>query len=160
MFSDVEENYIISLINTYRKEGFPYYIVHSITDRDNDYDICLYVSKEEIKEVSSDIFKVSHGIEIQIDSSSRNSDGYNPSTHSRDRMVNSDFSGIVQVDIAEFIYTNASREEESFTRCINPDVLLQNTDSTSSLYLSMACTFTLIITFLFTFFSSILRLRR
>ena len=52
MLSDVELDYVLSLINTYFKLGYKYYLVNTITDNDVIYDIDVYISKEEIKAVT------------------------------------------------------------------------------------------------------------
>ena len=159
MFTQVEENYIKSLINTYKKEGYKYYLCHTVTENNNDYDICLYVSKEEIKAVTSASFDVTNAVKIYIDSSSRNDSGYNPSTHTRDRVDESNLSTIVIVDDAEFIYTNATCNYDMTSLPVNPDLFLQGTDSYSSMFLTVTCIVVLVITFLYTFFYNILKRR-
>ncbi len=160
LFSQVEENYIKSLINTYKKQGYKYYITHTVTEQNNEYDIYLYISKEEIKAVTTNTFDVSKAIFIKIDSSARNDNNYNLSTHSRDYIVNSNLTTTVEVNQAEFIYTNAVCSYETTSGCLNPDLLLQGSNSISSLYLGIICIVVLIITFLYIFFTNILRIRK
>lgn len=162
MFSQIEENYIKALINTYKKQGYKYYLCYTITEpnNNNEYDICLYISKEEIKAINSNTFDLTNAICIQIDSSSRNDNNYNPSTHSRDKIANSNVTNIIEVHQAEFIYTNASYNYNETNICVNPDLLLQGSDSFNTLYLSITCIVVLIVTFLYTFFINILRVRR
>lgn len=160
LFTQVEENYLKSLINTYKKQGYDYYLCHTVTETDNNYDIYLYVSKEEIKAVSTTRFDLTNAISIKIDSSSRNDNSYNPSTHSRDYIENNNLTTSLEINQAEFIYTNAICSYETTSGCLNPDLLLQGTDSISSLYLSIVCVVVLVITFLYTFFANILRIRK
>lgn len=159
MFTQTEENYIKALINTYKKKGYNYYLCHTITEDNNNYDIAVYVSKEEIKAVSGSVFDLTNAIYIQIDSSTRNN-SYNSSLHSRDRIVNSNVTTILEVHEAEFVYTNATYTYNEANTCVNPDILLQGSDSISSLYLSITCIVVLLISFLYTFFINILRVRR
>lgn len=160
MFTQTEENYIKALINTYKKKGYNYYLCHTVTEDNNNYDISLYVSKEEIKAVSGSVFDLTNAVCIQIDSSSRNNNNYNSSLHSRDRILNTSVTTILEVHEAEFIYTNATYTYNETNTCVNPDLLLQGSDSISSLYLSITCIVVLVITFLYTFFINILRVRR
>lgn len=160
MFSQTEENYIKALINTYKQQGYNYYLTHTITETDYNYDIYLYVSKEEIKAVTPTTFDLTNAICIYIDSSSRNDNTYNPSTHSRDRIENGNLTASVEVNQAEFIYTNATFTYSETVGCINPDLLLQSSDSYVSLRISAVIIFILIVTFLYTFFTNILRIRK
>lgn len=160
MFSQVEENYIKALINTYKKQGYDYYICHTVTENDNNYDIYIYFSKEEIKAVSNNMFDLTNAIYIQLDSSSRNDSGYNASVHSRTRLVNSNVTKIVEINQAEFIYTNAINSYKTETTVLNPDLMLQGSNSYGSLLFMGICIIVLFITFLYTFISNIFRLRK
>lgn len=160
MFSQNEENYIKSLINTYHKDGYNYYICHTVTESDNVYDVYIYFSKKEIKAISRDTFDVTDGVYIQLDSSSRNDNSYNPSTHSRIRVVNSNFTDVVSVNSAEFIYTNSVCNYDTSKTVLNPDLNLQGTNSYLDCRFMAVCIFVLIVTFLYTFFTNILRVRK
>lgn len=160
MFTQVEENYIKSLINTYKKQGYDYYICHTVTENDNNYDIYMYFSKEEIKAVSNTTFDLTNAIYIQLDSSNRNDSGYNASTHSRTRLINSKVNSIIEINQAEFIYTNAINSYKTETTVLNPDLMLQGSNSYGSVLFMGICIIVLFITFLYTFISNIFRLRR
>lgn len=160
MFTQTEENYLKSLINTYISKGYKYYLCHTITESNNNYDVCLYVSKNEIKANNSYIFDLSQAICIYIDSSSRSDSGYNPSTHSRDIIHSDNVTGEVEINQAEFIYTNASYTYTESTLPVNPDLMLQGVDSYQHLCNNNVLIVLLVVMFLYTFFISILRVRR
>lgn len=105
MLSSVEIDYIKSLILTYRKMGYSKYLCHTITDSSNDYDICIYFSKNGIEAISDSYYDVTDGIKILIDSSSKSNHNYD------DYKISVGFSGFINIDRAEFIYTNASLVE-------------------------------------------------
>lgn len=119
MLSQVELEYVKALINTYRNKGYKYYMCHTISDNNNnDYDICIYFSKEKIEALNDNYFSVEKGIRIYIDSSSKS----NYNTNASDTV--SSFSNNVTVDLAEFIYTNAESEYSYSAICLNPDLLV------------------------------------
>lgn len=160
MFTQAEENYIKALINTYKKQGYNYYLCHTITETNNNYDICLYVSKEEIKSISSSVFDLTNAIGIYIDSSQRNDNAYNPSIHSRDLMFDGNITTIVNVNDAEFIYTNAIYTYSETSTVVNPDLLVQGSESVEMFNMIAVIELVLIITFIYTFFANILRIRK
>lgn len=159
MLTSTEIDYILSLINTYQKQGYTYYLCNTVTDNDVIYDIDIYFSKKEIKAVTSSIFDLSNAIHIKIDSSNRNASGYNQSLHSRDNLVNSNLTSVVEIDIAEFVYTNAIIETENAV-LINPDLLMNNSDSFNHNLLLGANVLLTGMLFLYVFFVHILRLKR
>lgn len=159
MLTDVELDYVLSLINTYFKLGYKYYLVNTITDNDVIYDIDFYVSKNEIKAVSKTTFDLTEAVHIKIDSSNRNNSQYNQSLHSRNILVNKSLTDIVVVDEAEFIYTNAVVSSTGVT-LVNPDLLLNNADSYYHNVLLCSSIFITSVIFLYLFFASILRLRK
>ena len=159
MFSSLEVDYILSLINTYQRLGYKYYMCHTITENDNNYDICIYFSKNKITAVTSTTFDVTNAIQIYIDSSSRNDNSYNSSTHHRDYVSNSNLTKIVSVHQAEFIYTNAVVETSSNT-VVNPDLLLNQASNYNDFLLISAGVLLCGTIFLYMFFKSILRLKR
>lgn len=159
MLSQVEIDYILSLINTYKKLGYDYYLCNTITDPDVVYDIDIYFSKKEIKAVTSTTFDLSNAIHIKIDSSNKSVGSYNQSLHSRDNLVNSNLSSVITVDEAEFIYTNATVQTDSVT-LVNPDLLLGSSDSINSILLSSAGVVLSGIIFLYLFFTHILRVKK
>lgn len=102
MLTAVESDYIKNLILTYRKMGYDKYLCHTITDSSNDYDICIYFSKNGIEAVTDTYYDVTNGIKVLIDSSSKSSHNYDA------YKVSVGFNGFVNIDRAEFVYTNAS----------------------------------------------------
>lgn len=158
MFSTVELDYLKGLINSYFMKGYKYYVAHTVTESNNDYDIYIYISKEKITASNSNTFILPEGtLFIKIDSSYR-SDGYNPSLNSRD--VLSFYENSISIDVAEFIYTNAELNYSLTTDVINPDLFFVGATSVFDLNTSYALLFVCVITFLYTFIKSILRLRR
>ena len=159
MFSQVEIDYVLSLINTYQRLGYKNYLCHTITENDDVYDISIYFSKKEIKVVTNNTFDLTEAIHIEIDSSNRNDSGYNPSTHSRDYVVSSNLTSIVEVNQAEFIYTNATPNTSSIT-AVNPDLLLNASQNYNNSILIGAGVVLCGMIFLYMFFKSILRVKR
>lgn len=159
MFSQVEENYIKALINTYKKQGYKYYICHTVTENNNEYDVYIYFSKEEIKAINRTTFDLNNSLYIQLDTSTRNDNSYNPNNDDCIRIINSNYSTILSVHQSEFIYTNALFKTGVST-VVNPDLMLQNTDSQFDVSCMCIIIVLLVVTFLYTFFSNILRIRR
>ena len=159
MLSEIELDYVLSLVNTYKKLGYDYYLCNTITQSNNNYDIDFYVSKEEIKAVSSTTFDLTNSIHIKIDSSNRNDNNYNQSLHSRDVLVDDNLTKIITVDEAEFIYTNAVITSKNIT-LVNPDLMLNSSNSYSNHILLGASVLLTGMIFLYIFFESILRLKK
>lgn len=159
MLTQIEIDYILSLINTYQKLGYKYYLCNTITDNDILYDMDIYFSRKEIKAVTSTTFDLIDALQIKIDSSNRNNSGYNQSLHSRDNLVNKSLTGIVTIDEAEFIYTNATISTEGST-LVNPDLLLNSADSNNHSLLLGANVLLTGMIFLYIFFAHILRLKK
>lgn len=159
MFSQVEENYIKGLIGSYFKQGYKYYVCHTVNETDNVYDIYIYFSKEEIKALNSNSYKLDKSICLKIDSSTRNDNSYNPSIHSRTILSNSNYTGDLDINEAEFIYTNATLDYEISVDTINPDINY-NGHSVSDSFYSIGILFILVILFVYTFVKDILRIRK
>lgn len=159
MFSQVEIDYIKSLVNVYRDKGYMYYLAHTVTERNNEYDICIYFSKEEIDASTDEIFNINNALVIYIDSSSRN-DNNNSSIHTRDLISNSNFSGTVRVNTAEFIYTNAVCNYTETMFCINPDILQSGVTSYNSNLQNNVIIVLLTVILLYHFIYDIFRIHR
>ena len=159
MFSQQEIDYILSLINTYRRLGYKYYVCHTVTEDNNNYDIRIYFSKKEIKAITSSTFDLTNAIQIDVDSSSRNDNSYNSSTHSRDTIVSSNLTKIINIYQAEFIYTNATISNVA-TTIANPDLRLNSASNYDNTLLLASVLFMCCSIFLYLFFKSILRLKR
>lgn len=118
MFSTVENEYIIGLINTYYGKGYKHYLCHTITENGNDYDFVLYVSKEKIGGINDNYFDIKDALRLYVDSSSRST--YNSTLG--DKV--SSFTGYITVDQGEFIYTNAECNYNLSTIPLNPDITI------------------------------------
>lgn len=159
MFSQVEESYVKSLISRYYEEGYTYYICHTVTESDNDYDIYIYFSKTEITAIDKLNFDLKDGLFIKIDSSSRNQNAYNPSTDYRIVLSDSRYNGVVSVDKAEFIYTNCKYNYESTVGVIYPDFNYSGSSFYVSKY-SVIAIVVLVVSFVYTFVRDVLRIRK
>lgn len=74
MLTTNELDYVKALISTYYTKGYKYYLCTTVTElynSDNDYDLCIYFSKEPIEAVTDNYFDVKNGLQIYIDSSSK-----------------------------------------------------------------------------------------
>lgn len=160
MFSNLEEDYILSLINTYKKEGYNYYLCHTVTDYNNVYDVTLYFSKKEILAYDNYTYSVEDGIVLFLDSSSRNDNSYNPSTNERIVLSNSNYNGIVYINVAEFVYTNCKLNYKTNTDVVMPDLTLNNADSISAKSCFNVLVIFVVIMFLYIFIRDILRIGR
>lgn len=118
-------HYLILII----KNGYTSYLVHTVTENNNDYDICIYLSKTDIEAVTDNYFDINDGLQIYIDSSSRS----NYSTNRRDSV--SRFNGSVTIDNAEFIYTNAISEYSLVNIPLNPDLSIDYTQKQTDMVL-------------------------
>ena len=117
MLSSTEMEYIQGLISAYYLQGYTHYLCHTITDNyNNEYDICLYVSKEKIEAVTDNQFEVKDGLRLYIDTSSKSNNNTNENTSV------SSFSRSVSVDVAEFVYTDAEVSHSLENIPLNPDI--------------------------------------
>lgn len=123
MLTSLEQEYIKSLISVYNRKGYKYYVCHTITETNNDYDVCIYFSKEEIESSSDNYFVVKEGIRIYIDSSSRSNYNYN----SIDEV--SYYNGSVIVDTSEFVYSNCTVKYALTSFPLNPDLMIDTSEN-------------------------------
>lgn len=159
MFSAVESEYLRGLLNVYKEQGYKYYLAHTITESDNDYDFCVYLSQDKITSSAPNKFNLSdNSIVIYVDSSSRNDNSYNPSTGSRDLLLVA--RGVIDVNVAEFIYTNSEVSYNLIDNAINPDILISGVNSYDNKLFSYGLMFVVISIFLYMFIKSILRIRK
>ena len=117
MFTNNEIDYVKSLIETYLNKGYKYYLAHTITDN-SEYDICIYFSKDKIDAMSDSYFDVEKGIKLLIDSSAKSTYNYDENDTA------SSYNGTVDIDVSEFIYTNAISEYAYTSIPLNPDITL------------------------------------
>lgn len=159
MFTAVESDYLKGLLNVYREQGYKYYVAHTVTESDNVYDMYVYLSKDEIISTSPSDFELSdNSIVIRIDSSSRNDNSYNSSTHSRDTLFH--YHGDLSVNLAEFIYTNSNVSYSLIDKSLNPDILISGVNNYDNKLFSYGLMFIVISIFLYIFIKSVLRIRR
>lgn len=152
MLSVQEKDYIVSIVNTYKKQGYNYYLCLTNSDTNVDADIYLYFSQKEIKALDNRIFAIKNGVQVNVDTSYRYSE--RPNILSTYTMIAYD---TLVVDKTEYIYSNCSYNYTATEDVIYPDLLLSNTDSFNSMYF---ISFLLISIFLYMFIKSILRIRR
>lgn len=142
MFSAIEIEYIKGLINTYYGKGYKYYLCHTITENNNDYDFVIYFSKEEIGAINDNYFQVKNGLRLYVDTSARNT--YNST--SGDSV--SDFNAYITVNQGEFIYTNATANYSLSTIPLNPDITIDykqnNTDIILLIVITIFCLYSFI----------------
>ena len=151
MLSDSELNYIIGLINRYKQEGYDYYLLHTVSDEDSGYNICLYLSKEQIIANTSDKFVLPDlTLELHINT-------YDLST-SRDILFIE--HGEIEIDTNEFVYTNAKTNYELIDYPVNPDLLVSSADSSNSNMYSLVSIFLMCSIFLYIFIKSVLNIKR
>lgn len=158
MFSTSEENYLKGLISVYAKQGYKYYLCHTVTENNNDYDVYIYFSKEEIKAITQTAFDISNSIFIKLDSSTRNS--YNDNNHRRIVVSDSNYSSVVSVHEAEFIYSNAVADYDTSTLVVNPDIIFNGSSSYEVERINCLTCFTVFVIFLYIFVTDLLRFRR
>ena len=157
MFSNTEVEYVESLVNVYKSKGYKYYLAHTVTERYNSVDVEIYFSKEEIKASTEDIFIVKNGLKITLDSGSRNYENtiYSP----RILLADSNFNGTVNVNVEEFIFTNASLNYELTQSVVNPDIMISQPVSPEFNLFSYSLLFLVVSIFIYMFVKSILRIK-
>lgn len=160
MLTAVESEYIRGLISSYQAKGYKYYVCHTITENNNNYDACVYFSKEEIKAVDNNIFSISNGIKIYVDSSSRSYNyqtGYNDTP--RTLIADNNFNGNVNINVAEFIYTNATADYSESVYVLNPDITKSGVSSYTKDSFSVILLVLVVSILLFNFIRTILRIK-
>ena len=156
MLSENEYDYLLGLINVYKKQGYNYYLCSTISNRDIDYDFIVYFSKNEIKDLDSLEFLLEDAVVIQLNSNSYNTD-YNKIPVKN--IVNVSYSGAVKFTEYDYIYTNAVYNTSS-SYFINPDVSISSSSNYELLRLSYVNCLLLGIVFIYIFVKSLLRLKR
>ena len=159
MLTQVESEYVKGLISSYQLKGYKYYVCHTVTEYNYDYDVCIYFSKEEIKAVDNNIFSITNGIKIYIDSSSRSY--YQGSYRDTPRIIISDnnYTGTFNINLAEFIYTNANIQYSETSYIINPDITKSGVTSYQFDFITYLLCFLSILCLLDSFIRSILRIK-
>jgi len=155
MFSELEIEYLRALVATYHSHGYKYYLAYTVTDRNDTTDMVVFFSKTEIKALSNTSYNVQHAIQLKIDSSAKN----DYSLNERVLYLNNDFSNIVNIDVAEFCFTNAVLDYKTETFYINPDIHYISDNGVYDMELNAIAIFVAVISFLYLFISHILRIR-
>lgn len=153
MLNVQSHEYVRSLINTYRKQGYKYYLCCTNSDNNINTDIYLYLSKNEIIAISDTVFSIDNGIRVNIDTSSN--------TYSRDDMLsieNNIVGNMFTVDTYESIYTNCKYENNDVV--LYPDIMLSSSDTYSGIIYMGVSSFMFVSIFLYLFIKNILRIRR
>lgn len=159
MLTSVEETYCIGLINRYFEKGYKYYVLHTVTENDSVYDVCLYFSKNPINFITNISFDLENGVKILVDSSSRSENSYNPSLDSRTLTKEINELTYVSLDRAEFIYTNCDVGYSETILCLNSDLLLSHPNSYFDVKFTTIAVFLDVFLALYVFIKSILRIR-
>lgn len=160
MLSAVESEYIRGLISSYQSKGCKYYMCHTLTENNNNYDTCIYLSKDEIRAIDNNIFSIRNGIKIYIDSSSRSYSyqaGYNDTP--RTLIVDNNFNGNVNVNVAEFVYTNAIADYSESVYILNPDIIKSGVSSYTNDSFSVILLVLVVSILLFNFIRIIFRIK-
>lgn len=121
MLSSQEQEYIKSLIDTYFKNGYKYYLLVSrrTSYSSDDFEYFLYLSPKSISGMGSNMFHVMDGCLVKIDTSAKSNGNYD------DNLVTEGFSGVVHTDVSEFVYSNCTVEYDVATESLNPDLFLR-----------------------------------
>lgn len=158
MLTTQEIEYIKCLLPVYYKYGYKNYVCHTLTNNYEDFDIYLYLSKDSIVSDNKNQFIfTNNSILLKIDSSSRNESNYIPNIDDTTEL--SIFEGVLNIDVAEFVYTNANTTYSNTKIPLNPDINYMNYDSNNYI-LIFAFVCVLAIQFLYNFICKILRLRK
>lgn len=159
MFSVSQQEYIKSLIPTYAKEGYRYYIVHSnsVGSNSSSYysepDIYFYFSKKSITAKTAYRFTF-EGDVLVVAVRSYNYTSYSGSNNSDRISVSESTSKSLSIDVYEHVYTNAKFESVA----LQPDYNLISGGETNVRL--EAITFILLFIVIFSALSRLLRLRR
>lgn len=144
MFTQVEMDYVSSLVESMRNEGYCYYVARTVTEYNNQYDCELVFSKEKITANSQTSYTVTNGVKYQVDSSGYTIGGSYSSGNSGSRVVVSAFSGTYSFAETEFCYTNA--EFTGYT--LQPD-LRRKGGGVYETTMATACIGALLVLFMF-----------
>ena len=155
MLSEQQLNYAKSIINTYQKQGYKYYLCISNSDRNINVDFYIYFSKDEIKAIDQTSFTIKNGICISVRTNYR----YNerPDVLSLQTSIPGNLFVVYKY---EYVYTNAIYSDSISNVIYYPDLLLSGTDSYNNLHFTNLTIFMVIAIFLYMFIKSILRIRR
>ena len=159
MFSTAQQEYIKSIIPTYAKEGYRYYIVtsNSVGSSSGSYysepDLYFYFSKKEISAKTGYRF-IFEDNALVVSVRSYGYSSYNGSNNTSRVSVSEATSKSLSIDVYEHVYTNAKFE----TVALQPDYNLISGGETNVRL--EAITFILLFITIFSALSRLLRFRR
>lgn len=159
MFSTSQQEYIKSIIPTYAKEGYRYYIVfsNSVGSNSGSYyaepDLYFYFSKKEITSETAYRYTF-EGDVLVVAVRSYNYSSYNGANNTARVSVSERTSKTLSIDVYEHVYTNAKFE----TVALQPDYNLISGGETNVRL--EAITFILLFIVIFSALSRLLRFRR
>lgn len=126
MFSTTQQEVIDSLVPTYLAKGYKSYVCYTLTNINSGYgstaqpDLCFVFSKGEITANSGYSYSVPSGsVMLKYRTVNYSSGNYAVNT---DRIVQTLYSGSLNIDVYEHIYTNAAFSESSV---IQPDITIK-----------------------------------
>jgi hypothetical protein len=154
MLTAQESEYFKSLIDTYKYNGYPYYLLHTDRPGTNNYqyEFAIYFSQTPISAYSHNSFRVYNGIKINVDSSLRNVNSNNDSMYN-----DATFDGTVNVAIAEHIYTNAGPMYLATTDVYNPDLMYGGDVNVENTVFAQTFSFVIIISLIVALFFRLFR---
>lgn len=123
MFSTNQDNIIKTLVPAMRRQGYRYYIAYTNTSTESSWnsssevDLYIIFSSEEILANSQYSYSVPDGA-VRYSIRSGNYSTSNNAVNT-ERLVSSSFSGTVNIDVYEHVYTNAEFSGYS----VQPDIL-------------------------------------
>lgn len=159
MFSTSQQEYIKSIIPTYAKEGYRYYIcfTNSLGSNGSSYysepDLYFYFSKKEITAEAAYRFSFQDNA-LVVSVRSYNYSSYNGANNGARVSVSEASSKSLNINVYEHLYTNAKFE----TVALQPDYNLISGGETNVRL--EAITFILLFIVIFSALSRLLRLRR
>ena len=126
MFSTVQQEVVKSIVPTYLAKGYKSYVCYTLTNINSGYgstaqpDLCFVFSKGEITANSGYSYSVPSGsVMLKYRTANYSSGNYAVNT---DRIVQTAYSGRLNIDVYEHIYTNAAFSESSV---IQPDITIK-----------------------------------
>lgn len=126
MFSTVQQEVVKSIVPTYLAKGYKSYVCYTITNLNSGYgytaepDLCFIFSKGEITANSGYSYSIPQGsIMLKYRTTNYSSSQYAVNT---DRIVQTSFSGSLNINVYEHIYSNATFSESSV---IQPDISIK-----------------------------------
>lgn len=135
MFTAVEMDYVSSLVEQMRGQGYLYYIARTVTESGNNYDCELIFSKEEITANGLYSYRVTNGVRYRVDSSGYTIGSGGLGGNNGPRVSVATYSGTYTFQDTEFCYTNATFSGYS----VQPDLRLKggkvNENGTAMVYI-------------------------